>query len=138
MRPSGVAKKMAECVIDASAILAILFDEPGRGAALEFVGSAAISTVTIAEVATRLADDGQEGADIREVINGFAFEVHAFDGNEAFACAALRSPTRAKGLSLGDRACLALAGRLGIPAITADRAWSEIAGAVGVDVHQIR
>ena len=129
---------MADCVIDASAILAILFDEPGRGVALQYVSGAAVSTVTVAEVATRLADDGQDDADIREVVNGFAFEVHVFDGNEAFACAALRSSTRAKGLSLGDRACLALAKRLALPAVTADRAWSDVADAAGVTIHHIR
>lgn len=129
---------MAECVIDASAILAILLDEPGRGIALEHVGGAAISTVTIAEVATKLADDGQDLVEIQEVLNGFALAIHAFDSIEAFACAALRAPTRSAGLSLGDRACLALAQRLGLPAVTADRAWSDVADAAGVDVHQIR
>ena len=87
-RPSGAASQLAECVFDASAILAILFDEPGRDVALEQVGSAAISTVTIAEVASKLANDGQHMIEIQEILNGFTFEVYTFDSIEAFACAA--------------------------------------------------
>ena len=129
---------MAECVMDASAIMAILFNERGSDAALRHAGDAAVSAVTIAEVATKLNERGQDASYNKKILSPFQFDIHPFDSDEAFACAALRSSTRAKGLSLGDRACLALAKRLGLPAVTADRAWSDVADAAGVTVLQIR
>lgn len=124
--------------MDASAIMAILFEEPGGDVALHHADNAAVSAVTLAEVATKLNERGLDASYTRNILSPFQFDIHPFGRDEAFACAALRSLTRAKGLSLGDRACLALASRLGLPAVTADRAWSQVADAVGVDIRQIR
>lgn len=129
---------MADCVLDASAILAILFDEPGREIAMTAAGDAAVSALTVAEVATRLIDTGQSLPGIAEIVAEFEFAVHAVGSDEAFDIAGLRDQTRRAGLSMGDRGCLALARRLGLPAITADRAWSRVADELGVEVRLIR
>lgn len=129
---------MAERVLDASVILAILFEESGREAALQEASDAAVSANTIAEVATKLIDNGQPIAEIAQIVAAFEFEVHAVDAGDALEIAELREATRRAGLSLGDRSCLALARRLGLPAVTADRSWSAVSESAGVKVRMIR
>jgi len=130
--------RVAERVLDTSVILAILFKEAGCEAALAESGDAAVSANIVAEVATKLADNGQPIADIISIIASFALEIHSVDADDALEIAWMRDATRRAGLSLGDRSCLVLAKRLGLPAVTADRSWSTIAKAVGVDVRLIR
>jgi PIN domain nuclease of toxin-antitoxin system len=72
----------------------------------------------------------------RRVIRRFSLQVEAFSANQAYAVAQMRAPTRQAGLSLGDRACLALARELRCPALTADRQWAAID--VGVEIRLIR
>ena len=92
--------------------------------------------MNLAEVATILADHNVSEAAIRSTLEELPVAIAPFDADLAFACAALRSPTRHLGLSLGDRACLALARRVGAPALTADRAWADLD--VGVEIRLIR
>lgn len=129
---------MAERVLDASVILAILFAEHGCEAALLEIADAAVSANIIAEVATKLVDNGQPIAEIASILAAFEFEVHPVEGDDALAIAGLRDDTRRAGLSLGDRSCLALAKRLALPAVTADRSWASVADAVAVEVRLIR
>jgi PIN domain nuclease of toxin-antitoxin system len=75
---------------------------------------------------------------IEAVLNGLQIDVRAHDLDAALASGFLRPATRRAGLSLGGRACLALAATLGLPAITADRGWQHVADAVGVQVRPIR
>ena len=73
---------------------------------------------------------------MRRAVALMAVEVVAFDAEQAYAAAGIRSATRSRGLSLGDRACLQLAARRGLPAVTADQGWAELD--VGAEVQLIR
>ena len=129
-------------VLDASALLAFLQGEPGAERVAEALARpAAISAVNYAEALGKLAEDGEtaEGLARRfeaEGLVGGVLEVEAVLPEDAPAIAALRRSTRHLGLSLGDRACLALALRLGLPVMTADRAWRELG--LEVEVEAIR
>jgi PIN domain nuclease of toxin-antitoxin system len=118
--------------------MAWINEEPGHENVEPYLGTAACSANTVAEVASRLADKGADERAILENFIDFDFEVHLVGFEEAVEIGLLRPATRAAGLSLGDRSCLALAAKLGLPAITADRAWARIADAVGVEVRVIR
>ena len=117
-------------------MIAFLKDEVGSATVLAAMPDAVISSVNLAEVVTRLIDDGFAFEDVRTAIANTSIDTIGFDYEFAFGAGALREPTRAYGLSLGDRACLALAQRLGIPALTADRQWALID--IGVEVRLIR
>lgn len=127
---------MSEIVLDASALIAFLKDEPGGASVRAALPEAVISSVNLIEVVTRMIDDGFELEDVRTAIIGTSVNAVSFDEDLAYAAGALRESTRALGLSLGDRACLALAQRLGVPAMTADRQWSRLD--VGVEVRLVR
>jgi ribonuclease VapC len=129
-------------VLDASALLAHLREEPGSDVVGDAIaGGAVISTVNLAEVFSRAADRGADPARLaskltRAGLLGGAIRVEPFTAADALDTARLRSPTRDAGLSLGDRACLALARRLDAVALTADRTWRGVAH--GVEVRYIR
>ncbi len=124
-------------VLDASAMLAALLDEPGSDIVASVIGDATISAVNVSEVAARLAR-GADDALVKASLDAALPLVIAADRELAIAAGLLEPATRSAGLSLGDRFCLTLARRLGCPALTADRAWLRIAGAVGVEVQLIR
>lgn len=122
-------------VLDASAVIAFLHDEPGAStvrATLDEPEVPLLSTVNLTEVAQHV------GRDRPTVIDGLAGLVTIVDYDRAQAqyAAQLHAETRVAGLGLADRACLALAAITGSQALTADRAWSGLK--VGVDVVQIR
>ncbi len=127
-------------MLDASAILAVVLGEPGSSTVVAAITEgAAISSVNWAEALTRLSRLGRP--DAPEVLRSAALdnalvEMLPFSAIHAEAAAGLDPLTRRAGLSLGDRACLALAADLGVPAITADRAWTRLD--VGVPVELIR
>lgn len=119
-------------VLDASAFLAYLRDEQGADAVSDAIATGAtISTVNLGEVLSRVADRGGDPARLarqmaaRGLLDG-AVTVEPFTAADAVEVARLRSLTRKRGLSLGDRACIALASRLGLPALTADTALSGL------------
>jgi PIN domain nuclease of toxin-antitoxin system len=125
-----------ECVLDASVVLAYLGEEPGHEKIATVLDQAAVSAVNIAEVATKLAEKGAPEQRIRETIRDLSVEIVAFDEGLSYRVADLRHGTRALGLPLGDRACLATARHFGVPAITADRRWSRLK--VGVEIQLLR
>ncbi len=132
----------AGAVLDASALLAFIQGEAGRetvGAAL--AEGAVINAVNYAEVLSRLSERGDEPATAHRRLQqqgliGGLLEVIPLLGEDALTIARLRPVTRAQGLSLGDRACLATVLRLERPVLTADRGWATID--VGVTVRLIR
>ena len=122
--------------LDASALLAFLFRETGHERVTPHLGSACISAVNLAEVLVRFARDGHDPAAVLEPIQALRLEVVPYGEVDAVLSAGLLSRTSMRGLSLGDRACLALAAARGIPALTADRTWLELD--VGVAVESVR
>ncbi len=119
-------------VLDASALLAYLRAEPGAEVVSEAIaGGATISTVNLAEALSRATDSGVNPAQLareltdRGLLDG-AIATEPFTVADAIEAARLRPLTRAAGLSLGDRACLALARRLGGVAVTTDTAWARV------------
>ena len=116
---------MAEAVFDASAILALLNNEQGAERALLFLGGACISAVNAAEVAGRLEASGLTSDESRDAFMALGVEVMHFDSSLDWIAAGFYQPTRALGLSLGDRACLALATKLNVPAVTTDKDWAK-------------
>jgi PIN domain nuclease of toxin-antitoxin system len=123
-------------VLDASAVLAVLNSEPGGDKVSGHLSGGLMSAVNAVEVGTRLVDAGMTPDIANEAIDLLGMTIVDFDGELAAVATALRPATRKAGLSLADRACLALAVRENLPAITADQLWSSVD--VGVKVEMIR
>lgn len=127
---------MADVVLDASAVLALLNRERGWEMVEAVLADAAIAAPNLAEVLTRLSDAGVPDKEAWNIVALLDLECVAFSAGHAREAARLRAPTRALGLSLGDRACLALARALKRPVYTADKAWGALD--VGVYVNVLR
>jgi ribonuclease VapC len=123
-------------VADSSAVLALLKQEPFRGFDSPRLFGATISAVNLSEVLEKLCSGGLEEEEADEAVGELSLSVIDFDELQARVAAHLRRQTRRAGLSLGDRACLALGLRLGGPVATADRAWAKLD--LGVEVILIR
>ncbi|WP_353199814.1 type II toxin-antitoxin system VapC family toxin [Sandarakinorhabdus sp.] len=125
-------------VLDASALLAAMLEEPGQEKVERALPNAIIGSVNLVEVASRLIDGGLSPEEAEEDLAALELTVIDFDQAQAIEAARLRALTRHAGLSLGDRACLALALVRGVPVLTADRAWAALAEAIGVEVELVR
>ena len=127
---------MSGVVLDSSALLAFIQGEPGGEVVARVVGDALMSSVNHAEVVTKLVE--RTGSlDIARVALGIAnVDVVDFDRSQAEQAGLLVKQTRSRGLSLGDRACLALAAREAAPVLTADRIWATLK--LDVEVRLIR
>lgn len=123
-------------VLDSSALLAFIWSEPGSEVVAGIISHTAISAVNLAEVCTKLADRGMDGQKVKEVLSALAIRTVAFDERQAFMSGELRTATRQYGLSIGDRACLALALSEKATTLTADRVWGELE--LGIKVQLIR
>ena len=125
---------MRRTVLDASAILAALFREPGADVVETHYPEGIVSSVNLSEVASKLSDRGMRSVEAQELLSSLGLAVRPFDERLAYLAAALRDATRPTGLSLGDRACLALGLAEAVPVVTMDTKWAEISEAVGVEV----
>lgn len=123
-----------EAVLDASAVLSLLQGERGADRVAECLPGARISAVNLAEVVGKLSETGMPAGLIQSVLSGLGLRVVALDESAAFEVGLLRRATRAQGLSLGDRACIALSASSGLPALTADRAWASLNGGAQVEI----
>jgi ribonuclease VapC len=123
-------------VLDSSAVLAVLWNEPGNELVLERIDGAIISAVNHAEVLTKISDRSSDGKRAITLLASLAVAVIGFDEAQAETVGTLRTKTKHLGLSLGDRACIALAMKKGWPVLTADKAWVELS--LGIDVHLVR
>lgn len=123
-------------VLDSSALLALLWSEPGSEVVATVMEEAIISAVNMAEVCSKLADRGIVGVEIHALLSELAVRVVVFDESQAFRTGELRPATRAFGLSIGDRACLALAVSEKLSVITADKAWGNLN--LGISITLIR
>jgi ribonuclease VapC len=137
-----VTETVLASVLDASALMAVLHDEDGASVVMEAIGEgAAISVANWAEVLSKLAEAGRNpeeaSAELRRAEGSRrALTIEPMTAADCIMIARLRPTTRAQGLSLADRACLALAQRLRIPALTADREW--VTADVEAEVRLIR
>lgn len=116
----------AVIVLDASALIAAIYDEKGADVVDRQLSGALISTVNLTEVASYLVREGMDFTQARELLKDLALETAAYDEGQAYLAAKLLPITAAKGLSLGDRACLALAMIRKLPVLTADKAWKTL------------
>ena len=115
---------MSEPVLDASALLAVMLEERGSEKVRELLPGAIIGAVNLAEVVAKLQERGVPDEEIDRAIARLDLPVIPFDMAQAMVAGKLRA--RTLGLSLGDRACLALAVVRGTPAVTMDRGWSAL------------
>lgn len=123
-------------VLDASALLALLLNEPGADTVLAVVRDSCMSAVNFSESLERGVARGFPAARLHDQILRSGTALKSFDAGQAVIAADFRPLTRHLGLSLGDRACLALGKTLGAPVLTADRAWATLD--VGLDIRLIR
>jgi PIN domain nuclease of toxin-antitoxin system len=123
-------------IFDASALLALLRGEAGRDLADRYLSGASISTVNLSEAIAVLIRKGIAPEAAQEAIEELELEVVPFDRDHAYRAAALLPVTAPYGLSLGDRACLALALARKAPAVTTEKQWDHVA--VGVKIIRIR
>jgi ribonuclease VapC len=111
---------MSKVVFDASALIAILHDEPGSKAIEPYLNRAIISTVNLSEVLAQLIKHGMPEKIALSTVSSLGLNVIPFNSELAYNAAFLIKITSKTGLSLGDRACLALAQNLKLPAITTE------------------
>jgi len=128
---------VSRVVLDASAMMAVINSEPGADVLTpQIMSTATTSTVSLAEVHGKLVQRGFTPEDAWAAANGTIREAVAFTAEQAKTAGDLVVKTRSLGLSLGDRACLALGIALRAPVYTADRSWKNLR--VGVRIHVIR
>ena len=128
---------MSRVVLDASALMAVINREAGADKLTpQILSNAAASTVNLAEVHGKLLQRGFTVEDAWTAANGTIHEAVAFTADHAKTAGDLVPHTRSLGLSLGDRACLALGISLHAPVYTADRSWRNLS--IGVRIHVIR
>ena len=123
-------------VLDASALLAYLQDEPGGEHVRAVLPRAVMSTVNWTEVIGKAREEGVDTQGLREDLESLGLAFEPFSVVQAEIAGRLRERTRRHGLSLGDRACLALGSDRGVPVCTADRAWKKLR--LGVEIETIR
>jgi ribonuclease VapC len=128
---------VSKVVFDASVLLAVIYREPGSEKLIpELLARSVVSAVNLAEVHSKLVGSGWPAQDAWEDASSPANEIASFTATQAEIAGDLVKQTRALGLSLGDRACLALALDLRAPVYTADRSWKQLS--LGVRIHVIR
>jgi PIN domain nuclease of toxin-antitoxin system len=125
-------------LLDASALLAALFDEPGGDYVFDVLSDAHISVVNLSEVYATLLDGGATFEEAQAIVIPLPLRIRSFRSDHALQAARMRPLTKRFGLSLGDRACIAHAIINDMPVLTSDRRMAEAKETVGIDIHMIR
>ena len=120
--------------LDASAVLAFLFREEGHEIVAQSIERSCLSAVNLSEVLGRFARDGHDPKVVLDRIAATSIEIVPFTESDALLAASLQPVTAPLGLSLGDRACLALASARRITALTADRVWAQLDLSIGIEL----
>lgn len=129
-----MTKKPYNYVLDSSALLALINDEMGADVVEKCLSQSVISAVNLAETIGKLALENVSVGEISESITDMVRAVIPFDEHLAFLAGRMAPATKAFGLSLGDRACLATAEHLDIEAVTADKIWKKLKTPVTIKV----
>jgi PIN domain nuclease of toxin-antitoxin system len=129
---------MSRVVLDASALIAMLKNEPGADAVAATIASASMGVFNYAEVVSHFIHLGMPAVEVDDMLNPLPMTIIPADKLLARDAGRLRTATASAGLSLGDRFCLALAKREGVPAWTADKAWASVVDATSVETVIIR
>jgi PIN domain nuclease of toxin-antitoxin system len=127
---------MTSVVLDTSAVIAFLRKEPGGDLISPMLRGAWLSAVNYCEIIGKAKDIQIDSGVAASTLARLGLQTVPFEETHALAAAALREPTRSLGLSLADRACLALGQLLNCPVFTADRRWKD--AATGIDIRLIR
>ncbi|MDX1948878.1 MAG: type II toxin-antitoxin system VapC family toxin [Rickettsiales bacterium] len=117
---------MKKFVLDASALIASIYQEKGHDIVDEYLSSAVISVVNLTEVVAYLIKQENNIQEIQGLIKDLNLEIIDFDEVQAFKCAELIKKTSKFGLSLGDRACISLGISKKLPILTADKIWKNL------------
>ena len=126
----------SKVVLDASALLCLLNDEPGAGRVVEVLTRSVMGTTNLAEVVSKLRERGLSLEEVREALGGLHLDVRPLSPSQAMIIGDLRPATKPLGLSVGDRACLALALDLDAELFTTD---ADLASAdAGVSITDVR
>jgi ribonuclease VapC len=125
-------------VIDASAVLAVLRNEPGADNAIEKMLNGVIAAINLGEVAQVLFREGRSRDEVERTMEELGIPTIEVDADLAYSAAEMRMTALSKGLSQADCICLAFAKREGVAALTGDRKWLEVADALGVKVELFR
>jgi ribonuclease VapC len=123
-------------VLDASAMLAVCFGEPGADLVRDALPGSLLSAVNYTEVIGKYLDRGEDYAAVLRKLSSLGVVVVPDDARLAQRAGQLRTLTKTMGLSLADRACLALAEHERLPVLTADRSWSSLL--LKIDIRRIR
>lgn len=123
-------------VLDASALLCLLNDEPGADRVIDVLARCVIGTANLAEVVSKLRERGLSLDEVREALGGLHLDVRPLSPAQALAIGDLRPTTKALGLSLGDRACLALALDLQAEMYTTDAPLASVD--LGIEITNVR
>lgn len=125
-------------MLDASAVLAVLLDEPGGDYVFDQLHESHISAINLSEVYATLLDHGMTFEEAREIVEPLPFRIRTFRDGHAWQAAKLRPVTKKFGLSLGDRACLTHAMLADLPVLTGDRRMADAKAVLDIDIHLIR
>jgi PIN domain nuclease of toxin-antitoxin system len=125
-------------ILDSTALIAVVLREPGSERVEAALDDGIVSAVNLAETVAIFARRGLSPGEVHALIDPLKLAVVPMDPPRAYAVGLLAPATRPAGLSLGDRACLALAIERGLPALTSDRAWLRVAEPLKVRVELFR
>ena len=129
---------MSGVVLDASALIAFLKGEAGGTKVKRQLAGAHMSAINLAEVASAFVHAGMPFREVEAALRDLPIVIVPLNAELAYRTGVLKAVTADEGLSLGDRCCLALAYALGLPALTCDRAWKDVAKAAEVEVKLVR
>lgn len=113
-------------ILDASALIAFIYQEKGMEVVEEYLPHSKISTINLTETATFMIKQGLHAKEVNESLKDLSLTIIHFDESQAFLAARLVEKTANSGLSLGDRACLALGIQENLPVLTADKIWTSL------------
>ena len=128
---------MNKVILDSSALIALIKNEKGADIVEPLLGKVVMSTLNISEAAGILIDLGMTHEECKSSIEPYIDLIVPVDMEQSFEMAFLKKLTKHKGVSIGDRACIALGIKMALPIYTADKIWGNL-GLEGAEIILIR